>query len=90
MPFPGDPFPSLDKPKQTFQNKIRLANLNGVIFLLGMGRIHYPAGAPAGYPVSGGKIGRIAGYHFGINFKLSKVKWKYAEKILNKIFINLI
>ena len=33
-----------------------------------MGRIHYPAGAPAGYPVagypvSGGKIGRIAGYH---------------------------
>ncbi len=40
-----------------------------------MGRIHYPAGAPAGYPagypvagypVSGGKIGRIAGYHFSI------------------------
>ena len=42
---------------------------------VGMGRIHYPADYPdgypagypvAGYPVSGGKIGRIAGYHFSI------------------------
>jgi hypothetical protein len=62
-----------------------------------MGRIHYPAGAPAGYPagypvagypVSGGKIGRIAGYRFCIIIKLSKVKGKYAELFLVKFFIN--
>ena len=53
---------------------------------VGMGRIHYPADYPAGYPVSGGKIGRIAEYHFGFIIKLSKVKWKYAEIFIVKIF----
>ena len=34
------------------------------LYLLGMDRILFPVGAPAGYPVCGGKIGRIAGFHF--------------------------
>ena len=58
-----------------------------------MGRIHYPADYPAGYPAAGypgygGKMGRIAGYHFGIIIKISYVKWKNAEIFLVKIFIN--
>ena len=61
-----------------------------------MGRIHYPAYYPAGYPagypvagypVSGGKIGRIAGYHFDIIIKYPKDKVKYVEIFLVKIFI---
>ena len=51
-----------------------------------MGRIDYPADYPAGYsvagyPVSGGKIGRIAGYRFCKNIKLSKVKGKVRQTI---------
>ena len=50
---------------------------------VGMGRIHYPADYPAGYPagypvaaypVSGGKIGRIAGYRFCIIINYPKLK----------------
>ena len=39
--------------------------------------------------ISGGKIGRIAGYHFGILIKLSKVKGKHAKIFLVKIFISV-
>ena len=43
----------------------------------------------AGYSVSGGyKIGLIAGYHFCLIITLSKVKSKYTERSLVKIFIN--
>jgi len=61
--------------------------------IVGMGRIHYPAYYPAGYPVAGypvssGKIGRIAGYRFCIIIKLFNVKGKYHELFLVKIFIN--
>ncbi len=56
------------------------------MFLLGMVRIHYPADYPTGYPVTGGEICRIVGYHFCIIIKLSKVKGKYAEIFIVKIF----
>ena len=65
-----------------------------------MGRILYPAGAPAGYPVSGGKIGRIAGNHFSIITYLYKVGGSSPElwgliffinfKIFKKIKLNVI
>ncbi len=52
--------------------ELLIFRLFNIIYLkLGMGRIHYPVDYPvgypvSGYPVSGGKIGRIAGYHFSI------------------------